>query len=424
MRIHQKTRKNSKTKKRRLQRGGVSTLTNLMAMNKSVSPSSDTPYALYLSKVDGLSPAIKTYLMNKMLIAMDVAYFKDIEANVMQSILSLYKKPRMCINDPVWGTCHRTCEAGVTHLMNIEMESTAFMLRCIAESVLPKTEQITFSIVKGSNLTGLWQEDKGSITISRLGDPEKKSRCIMGFGPSAAGKTYWATTIINLMQMSDPNFPTAFLSVDGGIYRESSAVYKSVVKGAQEVCLLGFDNLVRAGVSAAFGSSLFDADIVKKAVMDYLEDSEVPISVYVPDTLGGCGGVFGGNCYKKYQKYITLANDSEGWIGLLIWQHVRGDKCNLRDDADRKCVGCTESGMSREMQEGKKYSASAYPYSMANGEAAFKTAPGGCYKIHNCGRRDGISMLEDHTLYSSAKYNVPSILKANESLGYDYTQIR
>ena len=375
----------------------------------------------YLEKLSGISSALKQYLINKMFFEMGVNKFKDIEENIGLAIETLYKKPLICAKRAYWVSCVDKCDEVVRHLTTAEMESTAFMLHCIAESVLPSTERIEINVTPGAELTGKWNDDKHMFVISSLGDIERKSRLIMGFGPSAAGKTHWATTIINLMQMSDPTFPTAFLSIDGGIYRASSAVYAGILKGAETACVLGFRNLVRAGLSSVFGKSLFDADIVKKAVMDYLEDSEVPISLYVPDTLGGCGGFIGGSCVKKYDKYINLANDPDGWIGLLIWQHVTANTCEFLHDAARKCVGCTESGTSREMKEGKKYSSTAYSYSMANGEDAIKRAPGGRYKIHNCGRPGGISILEDHTPDSIAHRQIANVLQRSAEFGkYDY----
>jgi hypothetical protein len=300
------------------------------------------------------------------------------------------------------------------------MESTAFVLRCIAASVLPIEQTVEFAVKPGRVLTGRWKDDEDSLSLTRLGIPGRPSRLIMGFGPSAAGKTHWATTIVELLSEAyGDTFPTAFLSIDGGIYRELSKVYKAIVEGANEACVLGFDNLVVAGAKALLGGpkSLFSADTVKKSVMNFLakERAMTPISLYVPDTLGGCGGVFGGSCKSKYKQYIDVANDAGNWIGLLIYQHLTAAECVWKAHPDRVCVGCTASGAEREVVEGKKYNSDAYYYSMDNGEAAFQTAPGGRYKIHNCGRRGGISFFEDYTPDSYVRRKMETVLKSHQN---------
>mgnify|MGYP001616296616 CR=1 FL=1 len=47
----------------------------------------------------------------------------------------------------------------------------------------------------------------------------------MGFGPSASGKSYWTKNIIKIFCKIYDNYPDTFISVDGGIYRETSKIY-------------------------------------------------------------------------------------------------------------------------------------------------------------------------------------------------------
>jgi hypothetical protein len=212
----------------------------------------------------------------------------------------------------------------------------------------------------------------------------KNPRLIMGFGPSASGKTYCAKKIIELLSTQDPLFPKTFLSIDGGIQRECSVVYQLAKTIAIQKGHAGLKNLV----SSINSKSLFDSAIIKKNVKEYLmvqkaldaSDRPTKISLYVPETLGICGAV---NCGGKYKSYIEITGDTTNWIALVIWQHKTGDECDFDDSY--KCKGCTESGTTREMSEGKKYSSSAYPFSMYNGVLESKGAPGGYFKIHNSG---------------------------------------
>jgi hypothetical protein len=385
---------------------------NLFGRPFGLPPAVADPGPRYLKNVVGISPADKRVLMAAMVSAMGVRQFEDIEHHVFDAIESVYETPLICAKKTRWVPCSKTCETTVRRLMNAETASTAFLLRCITESVLPRTQTVAFGVKRGTRLTGLWKEDKTSLTITQLGTPGRPSRLIMGFGPSAAGKTHWATTIVELLlEANGDHFPTAFLSIDGGIYRACSKVYGAMVKGAARACVLGFDTLVLAGLKTLLGTSLFDSDAIKNRVMEFLarERLKSPISLYVPDTLGSCGGVFGSPCKSKYKKFIDVADDAENWIGLFIWQHKTAAECNEKDPR-RKCVGCVESGTAREVVEGKKYSSDAYSYSMKNGQVAFKTAPGGRYKIHNCGRRDGVSLFEDYTPDSDARRATETVL--------------
>lgn len=378
----------------------------------------------YLAKVLGISPEAKGALMRAMLSAMKVGRVEDIEKKVFSAIHTLYEKPLICAKRTRWVPCSFACETTARELMKAETESTAFVLRCIAGSVLPIEQTTEFAVKPGKVLTGLWKDDADSLSLTRLGTPGRPSRLLMGFGPSAAGKTHWATTIVELLtEAYGDRFPTAFLSIDGGIYRALSTVYEAIVKGANEACVLGFDNLVAAGAKAMLGGSLFSSDLVKKSVLEFLakERATTPISLYVPDTLGGCGGFFGASCASKYKQYIDVANDAENWIGLFIYQHLTADKCDWKAYPRRACVGCTASGTKREVIEGKQYSPDAYVYSMANGEAAFQTAPGGRYKIHNCGRKNCISFFEDYTPDSVARRALEVVLKSHQAdKGYEY----
>jgi hypothetical protein len=229
------------------------------------------------------------------------------------------------------------------------------------------------------------------------------------------------------MKETEDNFPESFLSIDGGIYRESSIIYGITRDAAIESCLAGFSNLVVEGFSF-FESSMFAAGSIKKNMVDYLtiQSKRTPISLYVPETLGDCGGISNirlKKCKDKYKPFISITGDKK-WIGLLIWQHKMGKKCNKENT--EKCEGCTKSGKNREEQEGKKYSNKVYRHSMKMGSKHVMKG----YRniiIHNSGgmTTNGVknkSIIEDYTAYdSSEKEKMIRIFKnKQEEFGYRY----
>jgi hypothetical protein len=245
-------------------------------------------------------------------------------------------------------------------------------------------------------LTGIWKKDSPYIQITTLGNPTIKSRLIMGFGPSASGKTYWAKTLLSIFSSADPLFPSTFISIDGGIQRETSIAYQYIVEQAKLFCISGFSNLVISTWKLT-EYSLFNASIIKKSLLNFLKQQTIPLSLYVPETLGDCGYMRLKTCASKYSTYIDITRDSN-WIGVLIWQHKTANECDL--PSKYTCVGCTESGIKREQQEGKKYSNSSYAHSMREGKHELAKAPGGQYMIHNSGSRTKLSIIQDYTNYA------------------------
>jgi hypothetical protein len=212
-----------------------------------------------------------------------------------------------------------------------------------------------------------------------------------------------------MLSNNDPNFPKSFLSIDGGIYREKSYIYQKIIKLIKLTKYNGLKNLVLSGYHLKTSitnrkinkrHSLFDPKILKKKVIEYLSKRE-KISLYIPDTLGGC--FF--DCSSIYKKYITITDDSKSWIGLLIWQHKTHNECDYIEGY--KCKGCTESGKDREKNEGKIYSSAAWKNSMKNGRYYMMQAPGGRYEIHNGGTKKSKSVIIDHSSNKILK-NIPN----------------
>ena len=256
-------------------------------------------------------------------------------------------------------------------------------------------------------LTGRWKDDAPflHLVLPTFKDPEKPTsgRLVMGFGPSASGKTYWAKTILGLLAQADDNFPDVFFAVDGGLVRESSAVYQLATEMAHCAGLAGFKNL-HAG--------MFVTGDIKHAMERYLlaESRRVPVSLYVPETLGKCEFMVKGRtvplirpCEEYLKTFLDITRDDK-WIGLLLWQHATAadhtkDTEFLKEypGAEYQCAGCMESGKEREKAEGKPYEGHVYAQSMKNGRKYMEMAPGGRYEIHNAGRREGKSVMWDRS---------------------------
>lgn len=360
-----------------------------------------------------------------------------------------------------WKTCSGACEAAIKPMIDAELGSTAYMLRALTNSVMSASEHGSSSLGRAPSnsattssgtsshddaapfirfeatgpLTGVWAVDASRLRIAHLGrrrgtESPARGRLIMGFGPSAAGKTHWAQTLLDLFSEADPGgFPDTLMCVDGGIHRATSAVYAAIVNAAKRNCVRGLDNLVLSGLSV-FTTSLFSSDKVKVPQVVFLKrQKHIPISLYVPETLGGCdwvpfGKIFGAaSCTDKYSAYIEITGDAASWIGLFIWQHKSGAECD--QSGERKCKGCVESGAEREAFEGKRYSSAAHAHSMREGLKAIQSAPGGRYVIHNGGARGRVSLFQDLTSYTGTNRHVQrALVSAQSKHAFSYSDSR
>ena len=278
-----------------------------------------------------------------------------------------------------WIDCKGKCYETLTKYLNMEFKLTAFMLRILSKSVIDITNEnpLVFHITDAARLTGQWEHDKELIDIVEV-EEGKKKRLIMGFGPSASGKTFWTENVIKMMDEADPNFPKVFMSVDGGIIREFSEIYQEVVRNTPKI-ILGFKNLTQ-------GEKMAPTNGAKKAMKKYLfkqkekNDGNSVISIYVPETLSKCK-IPMVPCNSYYKDFMELTGDKDSWIGMYIWQER--DKCIV-------------SGKAREKKEGKKYTDKYYPTSKRYGLQEMKKGMGGRIDIHNSGTRDEKSTITEH----------------------------
>ena len=321
------------------------------------------------------------------------SYFLDLFQKIKSHLPEKKKN-----EDEKWVDCVNECFSQTHDNVTQEIDSTAYMLRVLTKSVVgdTKNNQIAFSFDDKGKLTGKWENDKEyfkmKILISDGSRKVCKGRLIMGFGPSASGKTYCANKVIELMSSIDDEFPKFFMTVDGGVFREESQVYQTIIKAVSEKGAYdGLKNLVSASGTQ---KTIFESNIIKKAMKQYLkeqkENNKFVVSLYVPETLGKC--LRRVNCSESYNDYIDITGDKD-WIGLMIFQHKEHSDCPYKKDY--KCKGTTESGQSREITEGKKYSSIAWKRSYKNGKYAINQAETYRFRIHNSGRRDGITVFED-----------------------------
>lgn len=343
-------------------------------------------------------------------------------------------KNKNFIHLPNWKDCVKDCYSTCHEYVKNEVESTAYMLRILSASVLGDTKNYKIGFYINGDvfnypniISGKWNDDTkepdkkspykniiqdkevfqieicnvsivdGKTTIINYTKP-KNGRFILGAGPSASGKTYNAGLMIQMMKMVDPLFPDFFMTIDGGTYREKSVIYQTIVDAVKNKNQYpGLTNLMSASVLDKFRGvqSIFETDSIKKVINDYLLEQKKKknfvVSLYVPDTLTYCG--IPTNCIPKLEKYIDITGDNN-WIGLMIYQHKNGgDKCPFK--SEYKCVGCTESGKSREKTEGKKYSSGAWKMSYDHGLQTIKKAPNYRIVFHNGGKRGTPSIFED-----------------------------
>lgn len=357
---------------------------------------------------------------------------KEIEDNLPTSNIQTPYEPKK------WVVCKATCYNIASNAINKEMYSTAYMLRVLSNSLISnnKADQKLYISYEnkaevgepGNMLTGKWNSDSKYFTIKKIGrGNNKSSRLIMGFGPSASGKTYWAQNIIKLLNNNIESFPSTFFTIDGGDYRSLSYIYQIIIESAKNKGLGGVENLVLAGISVT-SKNIFDSNIIKKQIIQYLslsqkQDPPLFISLYVPETLGDCGMMRPKSCNKKIKEYMNLTNDND-WVGLMIYQHKTSEECPY--DLEYQCTGTTSSGKTRESVEGKKYSNSSFQHSMNQGLKEASTAPNLRFIIHNSGGKKYMNQINKSIFMDmsvTSPFNSGNIQEIEEQFGCTYTKI-
>jgi hypothetical protein len=316
---------------------------------------------------------------------------KIIDSHIQTQINKFLTEQKKGNNSKTWVDCLEGCQEILKSYIDAESISTAYYIRLFANSIIyintnntETSEPLKLKIYYTStdtNISGKITEDHAKFYIawdelnqkiqntnllenSQAGgsntDPNAnsnanpnanttslvsvslvnpviktiKSRLIMGFGPSAAGKTFLTKLMIKLLLDIEGHdkFPNTFISIDGGIIREVSFIYQFIIQNIKLYgqTIEGFNNLV----SASGGESLFDSNIYKKNLINMLSNENNKykgnISLYIPDTISDprkCNPI--GIC-EILDNGLQITNDKDSWIGLLIWQHTLTAKCNKK----------------------------------------------------------------------------------------------
>ena len=324
----------------------------------------------------------------------DVLYEKIKDISTFQKNIKKILKPyinrkqnSLVLYEEKWKICRNQCFSLLKKWVDYETKSTIYILRILFFSILSfEKKKISFTV--NDKLTGIWKDDYKKIDL--IFD-ESNTRLIFGFGPSGSGKTFHIKNLIELFRKKDQRFPSIFLSIDGGLYREYSVVYKIIVSELEKN-YIGFKNLSLPSIYtySHYYNLIFSTDEIKKVIVQYLLYKKINISLYVPETLGDCGEKRLKNCYDKIKKYIQISQDFK-WIGVLIWQHKYSFDCNFI--SKYKCKGCTESGTEREVTEGKLYSNNYYEHSYKEGLKMMLKSPSYRIFLHNSGKKDKKSIL-------------------------------
>jgi len=358
-------------------------------------------------KNNNITKSIKEIIQEKLFDETDIPNFEQIITNFIQNNT---KNILLKNKSELWIKCEGECLNLCKQYILKEINSTAYILKILSGSVVGDEKNykvsflINYELLKDiKNLTGIWNNDAKYFDIKIINisnfknDNLKNGRLIMGFGPSASGKTYCANLLSELMSIVDNNFPKLFLGIDGGKYRELSFFYNKIVNLCQQNKIAGFTNLV----DKINMFSIYNSDIVKKTINNYLlsqKNKNAIINLYVPDTISFCTTT----CYSKYEKYIEITGD-KNWIATMIYQHKTQELCPFK--GIYKCIGCTTSGEERQKSNGKKYSSDAWDKSFKHGNYALSQGPKYRFKIHNCGKYKDTethkSFFEDLSIYNN-----------------------
>lgn len=323
-----------------------------------------------------------------------------------------------------WVQCSGQCFKVLHKYSKEELKSTAFILKLLAKSMIDITktkEEIEYGddgkevtvIYDGkpdfSEITGHWMKNKkrGDMEHFTIDIKHDKPRLIMALGPSSAGKTFSGTTVMKMIKEAKKDFPTKFLSIDGGIYREESIVYQTVLDALKRYDdITGFKDLVSPNKWEDIKhGTIFSSGTAKKEITAWMKSRGVRISLYIPETLGAPATLV--SPYSKIKKYVSITGDNN-WIGLLIWQHLNDEQVKKNKigkwkvmcdfDDGQKCKGTVPLGKKREESEGKMYSSGSWLHSMVNGEKMLKNAGGLRVDLHNSGQKTNKSTIREYPL--------------------------
>ena len=308
-----------------------------------------------------------------------------------------------------WKDCtSNNCFTKLREQIVIETGSILYILKCFYKSIIPNPDnniKILISFLKEKNNFVVLKIGTNEDDLKKTNNSTKseKGKLILGLGPSASGKTFWAEKIIEMTGDKKP-----YISIDGGIYREECCSYQFIVNTCIAHGFSGLNNLVEtlsdklriakknitSTMHGKFKEIMTHSSKTKKEILNVLNSSVKYskdysfMNIYLPETLGDCllkkSLTKKSGCYSsKIEPYVKLTKDTN-FTTLLIYQCKFGYDCIYMPT--HKCKGCAPSGMARQDKEGKKYSSGAWLASMKYGLQLLRLQKGGeKFIIHNSG---------------------------------------
>ena len=337
--------------------------------------------------------------------------------------LDEYYNPKKC-NDEGWCSfcdfpMNKQCFNKVKHCFREELKSTYHILKILVNSIINDDKEIYIHIKKTGDLNNDWENDKNYLELLGITDstdgiqPNKdnQGKLLYGLGPPASGKTFWAKQICDIFENE------VFLTIDGGVIREQSEAYQTIIVFFEiKTKNKGLSNIVKNSKNL---KHFFDNTNNKKSKKSELIKFLIPgddifhnFNLYIPEAnpYGTPKMIidYGKNeDHKKYcshgggktDKYYHV-NNSKGFVlPLFIYQHLNheGDTCPFIEGA--KCMGTEPSGRGRELKDGRPYQPGQY-------KPSYYAGIDECLKfkdnwdddtlsifIHNSGQKDQISTI-------------------------------
>lgn len=308
-----------------------------------------------------------------------------------------------------WIECNGEYQTKLEGLIEKEKNTNSFIIKCLNKSFLNYDEQNKPIFYEEKNINGTSTRiNYDSIIFEGEYKDKDQKKLIMGFGPSASGKTHMSSKIIKILNKLYPEVfeKDYYISIDGGIYRECSIIYNAIHQAAIICGLSGITNLAK----------MFKTESIKKNVMEYLNQLKSGknkfFNLYVPETLVSCtySSYSSSGCDDLIDIYKTYTGDNEYWTALHIYQCYYGGKKCQQPESYYQCEGIKGSVSKRQDKEGKIASSHAFPlrtlgidsYNFGNSQAEkfLMKTKGIRFKIHNVGRAVGSSILYDKTNYA------------------------
>jgi hypothetical protein len=369
-----------------------------------------------------------------------------------------------------WLKCNKECYSTFKKLFDTEREKTFIWIILILNYLIhPRTLHYEIRLtIMGNNierLNGIWANDKQyfnlkyyKVSLKAEEDEQyKKSFRLVAYGPSASGKSFLGTTLINLMYDLDNTkkyLTKSFISIDGGKDREYSLIYRlinarladknSTDATPARINLADVTVSIRKIISKLFGrKELFEkykSDITEFFI-SRISESKIKLNFYIPTTYfdkkyalsTGVNTVVNNPDTSSLVRTSSLSNKQKGGSTLDTFEFDETfncniyqcfDKCIYHEYPDYQCTTTLNSGIKRSLAEGKKYSGKSYNPSYKTGLSIVKKSNG--LHIHNCGRSNGTSIIIDYNTYNpliSSDYefkNSDELLVSQESgLEYD-----